>query len=230
MRKQLLPSGTDARVYLVSLILLVPCVAFELAVVLSPTLHVSILWRALLFFAVCLSLWLCARRILCRTADGRLMRCTLYLILAVYVYLLLCATLLEKGFGRSELISSAEDARAYYLRYFVNLRPFRSIWEVYILGFVNGYVAPYYMHLNLLGNLCALVPLAFLLPRLFSAQRRWYVFLLTSILTVIAVELLQFLLMVGSCDIDDLLLNVFGAMLGYIALRPAKKASEREEQ
>ena len=73
--------------------------------------------------------------------------------------------------------------------------------------------------LNLLGNLAVFTPLAFLLPFLFAVQRRWYVFLATMLLAVICVESLQLLLMLGSCDVDDLILNAGGAMIAYFVLR-----------
>lgn len=36
---------------------------------------------------------------------------------------------------------------------------------------------------------------------------------------VFVVELLQMLLLTGSCDIDDWILNVSGAVLGYLLLK-----------
>jgi glycopeptide antibiotics resistance protein len=205
----------DRRLYVVALILLMPCILLELAVILFPDIHVPILLRAFLFFAIALTLWLCARHIMKRTDDPHIMQRTLMIILVIYVYLLLCVTLSKKSFGRSDLISSSENARMVYLQKFVNLRPFKSIWEVYILGFVNGYVAHHHMVINLLGNLCALVPFSFLLPRIFRAQKKWYVFLFTAVLAVLTIEALQFHFMIGSCDVDDLILNAGGAMIVY---------------
>ncbi|MBQ3561723.1 MAG: VanZ family protein, partial [Oscillospiraceae bacterium] len=42
---------------------------------------------------------------------------------------------------------------------------------------------------------------------------------LTCSVIVIAVELLQFITLAGSCDIDDLILNVSGAFLVYLAAK-----------
>jgi hypothetical protein len=51
----------------------------------------------------------------------------------------------------------------------------------------------------------------------------------TLILSVVTVELLQFIFMVGSCDVDDLILNVTGGMLFFLFLRlpPLSRMADR---
>ena len=36
------------------------------------------------------------------------------------------------------------------------------------------------------------------------------------LLLILAVEILQLVTLLGSCDIDDLLLNILGAAMGYV--------------
>ena len=60
------------------------------------------------------------------------------------------------------------------------------------------------------------MPLGILLPLNFEKQRRTEIFLLTCVSIVAAVEILQFVTLSGSCDIDDLILNVSGAFLIYL--------------
>lgn len=69
--------------------------------------------------------------------------------------------------------------------------------------------------INLGGNILMFVPLGFLLPRVFHRLRRLWKTLLATGLIVITVELTQLFTLLGSCDTDDLLLNVLGAALGY---------------
>ncbi len=169
--------------------------------------------------------------LLCRERHGetRAIRVLMVFFAILYLYMLVNLTLLDKSMGRTHLVGDVtENAREYYLREFVNLRPFQSIYKVYILGFLKGYVNAYYMVLNLLGNICVFMPLAFFLPTFFRAQQRWYVFLPTVTLSVALVEALQFTFMVGSCDIDDLILNVSGAMLFYFLLKipPIRRAAD----
>lgn len=82
-------------------------------------------------------------------------------------------------------------------------------------------------HVNLLGNILLFIPLGLFPPLLFpKMQRFWKVTVLTAGIMA-AVELAQMLLLVGTCDVDDLILNVTGAALGYWLFRilhPKKKA------
>lgn len=73
--------------------------------------------------------------------------------------------------------------------------------------------------LNLAGNVILFIPLGFLLPELFPGLRRFYRTILAACTAVIAAEVLQMLLLVGTCDVDDLLLNAAGAALGYLLFR-----------
>ena len=72
-----------------------------------------------------------------------------------------------------------------------------------------------YAHLNLGGNVAAFIPFGFFLPCLFDRQRRFRRFLLTAAAVIVCIELLQLVTLRGSCDIDDLILNLIGSALGY---------------
>ena len=69
---------------------------------------------------------------------------------------------------------------------------------------------------NLFGNLFILTPLGILLP--FAWRKKHSVFLITAIgfLVSMAVETLQLVLGVGAFDVDDLILNTLGVIVGYI--------------
>ena len=69
--------------------------------------------------------------------------------------------------------------------------------------------------INLVGNVVMFIPLGFLLPKVFSKQNRFYKVLLTTTAAITLVELVQYVTLLGSCDIDDLILNVIGAAIGY---------------
>ena len=73
--------------------------------------------------------------------------------------------------------------------------------------------------LNLLGNIVACMPFAFFLPLLFKKQNNLKRFALTMIIIVLTIELLQFVTLSGSCDIDDIILNVSGAIIMYAILK-----------
>ena len=95
----------------------------------------------------------------------------------------------------------------------LNLEPFRTIrlfWNV--LG-RQGY--RFTAIINLGGNVIMFIPLGFFLPRVFPALQKFRRTVLATVLIITAVELTQLFTLLGTCDIDDLILNVIGAAIGY---------------
>lgn len=71
---------------------------------------------------------------------------------------------------------------------------------------------------NLFGNVVLFMPLG-VLPMIYPRLKGFGSFILTVAVTITAVELLQLFTLLGSCDIDDLILNLWGASLGYLLVR-----------
>ena len=92
-----------------------------------------------------------------------------------------------------------------------NFLPFTTIVP-YLLGYKGWIIAG----INLGGNIALLIPLGFLLPlvrpTITSKQA-----LVLAVATGLAIETMQTVLRVGIFDIDDVILNAFGVMLGYWA-------------
>lgn len=106
------------------------------------------------------------------------------------------------------------------LRRHVNAIPFRVIknyWRIFTRP-VNRTYLPYALT-NFLGNILLFVPMGFFPPALCSSLRKFYRTLLLVLTVITAVEVLQMLLLVGTCDVDDLILNLSGASLGYILFK-----------
>ena len=185
------------------------------------TWHSSVGYRTLLLLTICLLFYMGGIVRVHRLHNSPILKYLMVLFFVLYVYLLLSFTLMDEALGRggNSIYDTAKNMREVYLSLFVNFRPFRSICGVYLRGFVSGSVSARYVLLNLLGNFCAFMPFALFLPLFFPITRRWYVFLPIMLLTVSCIEALQFWFMVGSCDIDDLILNVSGATLSYALLR-----------
>ncbi|MEW4428826.1 VanZ family protein [Paenibacillus pabuli] len=72
---------------------------------------------------------------------------------------------------------------------------------------------------NLFGNIVLFIPLGIWIPWLFRSCRAGLKFTWIVILLLLAVELAQLVLRVGSFDVDDIILNILGASIGYIAFR-----------
>ena len=105
----------------------------------------------------------------------------------------------------------------------VNLEPLVTIklyWN--LLHGSNAYLVRH-AFINLVGNVVMFVPLGFFQPYLNAGLRKWYKTLLTTAVLILLVEVVQYVTGLGSCDIDDLILNLAGAWLGYIIWRITRK-------
>ena len=106
----------------------------------------------------------------------------------------------------------------------MNLEPFHTIklfwnvldWEEYRSLAV----------INLGGNIIMLIPLGFFLPVLWKSLQKWWKTWMMTLGIMLAVEVAQLFTLRGSFDVDDLILNLLGAAIGYLIYRwtePAKK-------
>lgn len=77
--------------------------------------------------------------------------------------------------------------------------------------------------INLVGNVAMFVPLGFLLPWIWGFFRKFWRHILLMTAIIIAVELSQYCFRLGTCDVDDLLLNLLGTELGYFLWKMIKK-------
>ncbi len=89
--------------------------------------------------------------------------------------------------------------------------------------------------INIVGNIVALVPLGILVPIWAARLRSFRSMLAIGLVTSASIELLQWLFTARVADIDDVLLNVTGALLGYCLYhwsisRSARYAPQRERQ
>jgi glycopeptide antibiotics resistance protein len=93
-----------------------------------------------------------------------------------------------------------------------NLRPFYAIVRDCRAGGRDFAV-------NIAGNVAAFIPLGFLLPLAWRRPvRAWQVALLAAVLSA-AIEAAQYASARGVADVDDVLLNTLGGLLGYAAFR-----------
>ena len=91
----------------------------------------------------------------------------------------------------------------------INLVPFSTILP-YLTGEPNWAIAIR----NLVGNILPFAPIGFLIP--FSHRRiKWWHILIGGVAISLAFETLQLTLQKGSFDVDDILLNTLGVMLGW---------------
>lgn len=128
------------------------------------------------------------------------------------VYLAAAVYLLFMRHAASDMLFSE------YVRQNTNFIPFFSFYVLYTTPYISYRVlVPFCV--NLFGNLALFFPWGVLLPMLdkrFCSAKRF--FILTACV-IIAVELLQLILKVGVCDVEEFLLNLLGAAAGWLIIR-----------
>lgn len=82
---------------------------------------------------------------------------------------------------------------------------------------------------NVAGNIILFIPVGFLLPLLWKQYRKSSKTITLSILLSLAIECSQLFLSRGT-DIDDLILNTIGAVLGYILYTLYKKLGIKSDE
>jgi glycopeptide antibiotics resistance protein len=104
-----------------------------------------------------------------------------------------------------------------YMKYSVQLIPFNTIF-----GYVEEVIAHRWMLglaiRNVLGNFILFYPMGIFLPCLFRSVRTVKKSLLISLCTILSVEIVQLVFRLGIFDIDDLILNMAGWILGFLTL------------
>lgn len=98
-----------------------------------------------------------------------------------------------------------------------NFIPFKTILP-YLLGYKGLIIAG----INLVGNIVLLVPIGILIPFVYT-NLTWKKSLALAVATGLVIEGMQVIFRVGIFDIDDVILNALGVMVGYWVLTISAK-------
>lgn len=123
-------------------------------------------------------------------------------IFALYIGVLCYFLFFSEMFGRTEM----------QREYHYNLVLFREIKRFWIYRRQLGIMA---CVINIIGNVAAFLPYGFFLPILSEKFRHTFKVFLLSFSLSLTVELMQLIFKVGCFDVDDLLLNTIGGVIGY---------------
>lgn len=135
-------------------------------------------------------------------ADSKKRRLVVRILFILY-FILLCYF----------LFFSEEMGRTYAERgYHYNLVPLKEIKRFLLYREILGMRS---VLLNIVGNVAAFMPFGALLPVFSARGRRFRFTALYSFELSLFVELLQLISKVGSFDVDDILLNTIGGILGF---------------
>lgn len=102
----------------------------------------------------------------------------------------------------------------------VNLIPFSSMGSMLRALWYNPYPNVLWTVVyNIGGNICMFVPLGFFLRALFPRCRSFWRCMAAVAVIMTTVELFQLFTLRGFCEVDDVMLNVLGAAVGWLIAR-----------
>lgn len=92
----------------------------------------------------------------------------------------------------------------------VNLVPFATImrYTVHLRSGIDLFLV------NIVGNVIFFIPMG-ILRQAFKKLKNIWLYILIVLVIILLLEVLQFVTMSGTFDVDDMLLNMIGALIGY---------------
>ena len=130
-------------------------------------------------------------------------QCISWVLFVLYILVLIYLLFLSEGFGHR--LSAHREYRC-------NLIPFQEIRRFWKYRKLVGAQAAF---LNIGGNILGFCPLGFMLPILSRRYRNVFKTVSMGFGLSLLVECIQLLLQVGSFDVDDILLNTLGTLIGF---------------
>ncbi|WP_394582092.1 VanZ family protein [Cytobacillus firmus] len=101
-----------------------------------------------------------------------------------------------------------------YMKLSSNFVPLKTI-NGYVLAISNGSMNLIIPIKNLAGNVAAFLPMGIFLPYFIRRLNTLNSFAVTMTVMIISVEIIQLATRRGSLDIDDFILNIIGALIGF---------------
>lgn len=203
--------------YLLSLFILLYCIKVRI----TPNIYLYTNFKLILLSFVCILIYMSGLIAVKKlNYNKKILKINLITYFLIYIVTIFTLTLFDEIFGRRGLVivDWNKDLLQMYAKTSLNIIPFKTV-TLFISGYINGKISFNNFIMNVLGNFCAFMPFAVFLPLLFKSMNKYRNFLLVMIITVIIIELLQFVTLSGSCDIDDLILNVMGASIVFLIIK-----------
>ena len=188
------------------------------AILLTGMRHVT--HGLLLIAAICLPLmlgtYLYTRSQESRDDRQKAVRFSFFALFVFYCAVLLGALIIS----RVDFHSFAQTKTAYWnnIDLNTNFNPLETV-RLYINAIKYDYIGMEIPLSNLVGNAMLFMPMAVFLPCLFRPMQKLWLFALLMLLLLVAVEAVQLLLACGSCDVDDVILNLAGTLILFGILK-----------
>lgn len=203
--------------YLLSFFILCFCIKVRF----TPQIYIRTDIRIILLFILCIFIYINGYILVKKmNYDKKILKINLMIYFLIYSVTICTLTLFDEVFGRQGIviIKWNRELLNLYTKYSFNIIPFKTI-NLFLSGYLKGIVSFKNFSMNIFGNLLIFMPYGIFLPLIFKKQEKFKIFLLTITSSVIVIELVQFITMSGSCDIDDLILNVSGAVMVFLIFK-----------
>ena len=126
------------------------------------------------------------------------------LLFIIYMCVLVYVVFFAEAMGRTP-----QDGYVYNLTPLKEIKRFmKYIWDNDALGIAA--------RLNIFGNIIAFIPFGIYLPYTSESKLGFISTFLYTFSLSLTIELVQLITKVGSCDVDDIILNALGGVIGYI--------------
>ena len=151
-----------------------------------------------------------------------------YLWSLFFAYFIIACWLLFFQVGATERTSYFTSRKIHYV-------PFESTFHSVKLAFTNNFGAPHKLHYsyitvrNIVGNIFLFLPWGFLAPQLFGSTQTLTKILVSAFIISLCIEIIQFIFVVGVADVDDVILNTLGTLIGFCMLSFLKKRSKTKK-
>ena len=151
-----------------------------------------------IYWSVLSVLIICSFAAIINYKKKKIVRICFFLLLIDFIILILCSTV----FYRTSI-----DNRGF------NLKP---LWSYKAILEGQQYILP-----EIVMNITVFVPIGFFVSVLLKKMRLSQI-LLVGLFISITIECLQFILKKGFCEVDDIIHNTLGCLIGYIISVPLK--------
>lgn len=125
--------------------------------------------------------------------------CISTFVFIIYLSCLIYLTLFAEEYGRG------------FVQRGINIAPLKTV----MLYLTSPYNNTNNTIMNIAGNIVAFMPMGFLLP-ISTRFKNFTKVIIIVLIATICIETLQYIIGAGVADIDDVILNTLGGVMGYI--------------
>lgn len=138
----------------------------------------------------------------------------------IYCILLICILFLNNEYRTNRTLHFSFDKLFSEEHLEINnIIPFGTL-SSYIYKMINHRINTNIVIVNVLVNIVLFAPMGFFIPMLFKDKiKNIKQFLLLILAITLSVEILQFLTLSGTFDVDDIILNTIGAVIIYLLMK-----------